>query len=321
MSQLSPEDKSSNSENEVNSESESGSFSELDQRFSSKVSRKRTKHRYSPYIIPLEYSPKYSPTLENITMAGPSDVQTTTTASPTDVLQTTMAGLSDVQTTTTAGPTDVLQTTTAGPSDVQTTTTAGPSEIISPRKRKDEESTKSKEAKKAKLTPADNPKEKDTIKILSEDHYEVQQFLETIPANALKDGLVALKSMNGGNCKQLILDIDKQKLTAVLPSGSLNIKPTFYMSEKNFIEMEQERFENNPYILKRLPADSDNSNNNTTIGIELLYKEKITGENLKEDTLAVAWLIHHLKTVQDRLPYNPPIMQPNYNSKKYVQNL
>jgi hypothetical protein len=38
--------------------------------------------------------------------------------------------------------------------------TAGPSEIISLRKRKDEESTKSKEAKKAKLTPADNPKEK-----------------------------------------------------------------------------------------------------------------------------------------------------------------
>jgi hypothetical protein len=160
MSQLSPEDKSSNSENEVNSESESGSFSELDQRFSSKVSRKRTKHRYSPYIIPLEYSPKYSPTLENITTAGPSDVQTTTTAGPTDVLQTTTAGPSDVQTTTTAGPSDVLQTTTAGPSDVQTTTTAGPSEIISPRKRKDEESTKSKEAKKAKLTPADNPKEK-----------------------------------------------------------------------------------------------------------------------------------------------------------------
>ncbi|PKY62860.1 hypothetical protein RhiirA4_490166, partial [Rhizophagus irregularis] len=28
-----------------------------------------------------------------------------------------------------------------------------------------------------------------------------------------------------------------------------------------------------------------------------------------------------LKTVQDRLPYNPPMMQPNYNSKKYVQNL
>ncbi|PKC52638.1 hypothetical protein RhiirA1_481048, partial [Rhizophagus irregularis] len=138
-----------------------------------------------------------------------------------------------------------------------------------------------------------------------------------IPANALKDGLVALKSMNGRNCKQLILDIDKQKLTAVLPSGSLNIKPTFYMSEKNFIEMEQERFENNPYILKRLPADSDNSNNNTTIGIELLYKEKITGENLKEDTLAVAWLIHHLKTVQDRLPYNPPIMQPNYNRMEF----
>ncbi|EXX56742.1 uncharacterized protein OCT59_015111 [Rhizophagus irregularis] len=121
--------------------------------------------------------------------------------------------------------------------------------------------------------------------------------------------------------RECILDIDKQKLTAVLPSGSLNIKPTFYMSEKNFIEMEQERFENNPYILKRLPANSDNSNNNTTIGIELLYKEKITGENLKEDTLAVVWLIHHLKTVQDRLPYNPPMMQPNYNSKKYVQNL
>ncbi|GBC19121.1 uncharacterized protein OCT59_015113 [Rhizophagus irregularis] len=246
MSQLSPEDKSSNSENEVNSESESGSFSELDQRFSSKVSRKRTKHRYFSYIIPLEYSPKYSPTLENITTAGPSDVQTTTTAGSTDVLQTTTAGPSDVQTTTTAGPsdvqttttagptdvlqttttgpsdvqttmtagpTDVLQTTMAGPSDVQTTTTAGPSEIISPRKRKDEESTKSKEAKKAKLTPADNPKEKDTIEILSEDHYEVQQFLEMIPANALKDGLVALKSMNGRNCKQLTLPRQKFRTT------------------------------------------------------------------------------------------------------------
>ncbi|CAB4417093.1 unnamed protein product [Rhizophagus irregularis] len=206
MSQLSPEDKSSNSENEINSESESGSFSELDQRFSSKVSQKRTKHRYSPYIILLEYSPKYSPTLENITTAGPSDVQTTTTAGLTDVLQTTTAGPSDVQTTTTAGPTDVLQTTMAGPSDVQTTTTAGPTDVL--------QTTTAGPSDVQTTTTAD------IIEILSEDHYEVQQFLETIPANALKDGLVALKSMNGGNCKQLILDIDKQKLTAVLPSGS-----------------------------------------------------------------------------------------------------
>ncbi|PKB93400.1 hypothetical protein RhiirA5_484115, partial [Rhizophagus irregularis] len=70
--------------------------------------------------------------------------------------------------------------------------------------KKGQESTKSKEAKKVKLTPADNPKEKDTIEILLEDHYEVQQFLEMIPANALKNGLVVLKN------------IDKQKLTAVL---------------------------------------------------------------------------------------------------------
>ncbi|RGB42307.1 hypothetical protein C1646_751205 [Rhizophagus diaphanus] len=176
MSQLLPEDKSSNSENEANLKIESGSFSELDQRFSFKISWKRTKHRYSPYIIPLEYSL----TLENITM----------------------------------------------------------------------------------------------------------QFLETIPINALKDGLVALKSMTGGNYKHIIIDIDKQKLTAVLLLGSLNIKLIFYMSEKNFIEMEQKRFEDNPYILRRLPAD-DNSNNNTTIGIELLYQEK-TGKNFKKDILAVA---------------------------------
>jgi hypothetical protein len=82
-----------------------------------------------------------------------------------------------------------------------------------------------------------------------EDHHEVQQFLENIPANTLKDGLVALKSMNGTNCKKIILNIDEQKLTAVLPSGSLDVKPTFYMSEENFIEMEQDRFKDNPYIL------------------------------------------------------------------------
>ncbi|RGB22186.1 hypothetical protein C1646_776495 [Rhizophagus diaphanus] len=83
--------------------------------------------------------------------------------------------------------------------------------------------------------------------------------------------------------------------------------------------MEQKRFEDNPYILQQLPAD-DNSNNNTTIGIELLYQEK-TSENLKKDTLAIAWLIYHLKTIQDRLPNNPPMMLPNYNSKKYIKNL
>jgi hypothetical protein len=137
----------------------------------------------------------------------------------------------------------------------------------------------------------------------------------------LKDGLVALKSMNGTNCKKIILNIDEQKLTAVFPSGSLDVKLTFYMFEENFIEMEQDRFKDNPYILQRLPAE-DNSNNNTTIGINLLYKEKIANdENLKEDILAVAWLIYHLKTVQDRLPINPSMMQPNYDNKKYIQNL
>jgi hypothetical protein len=130
-----------------------------------------------------------------------------------------------------------------------------------------------------------------------EDHHEVQQFLENIIANTLKDRLVALKSMNGTNCKKIILNIDEQKLTAILPSGSLDVKLTFYMSEENFIEMEQDRFKDNPYIFQRLPAE-DNSNNNTTIGINLLYKEKIANdENLKEDILAVVWLIYHLRTV------------------------
>ncbi|CAG8464983.1 17582_t:CDS:2 [Rhizophagus irregularis] len=46
--------------------------------------------------------------------------------------------------------------------------------------------------------------------LIGKDHLEVQQFLETIPANVLKDGLVALKSMNGSNCKKNILDIDEQ---------------------------------------------------------------------------------------------------------------
>ncbi|UZO04473.1 uncharacterized protein OCT59_024859 [Rhizophagus irregularis] len=146
-----------------------------------------------------------------------------------------IADLSDKQITITAGLTDILQT-----------TMASLFEIILLRKRKDKESTKSKEEKKVKLTPADNPKEKDTIEILLEDHYEVQQFLEMIPANALKNGLVVLK------------------------------------------KMKQKRFEDNPYIFQRLLADSDNSNNNTTIGIKLLYKEKITGENLKKDILVVA---------------------------------
>ncbi|GBC09534.1 hypothetical protein RclHR1_08960001 [Rhizophagus clarus] len=164
--------------------------------------------------------------------------------------------------------------------------------------------------------PIDN-----TIKILSEDHYEVQQFLENIPANTLKDRLVTLRSISGSNCKKIILNIDEQKLTAVLPSGLLDIKLTFYIAEQHFIEMEESRFLDNPHILWRLPAE-DNSNNNTTIGINLLYKEKAANDkNLKEDILAVAWLIYHLRIVQDRLPINPPMMQPNYDNKKYIQNL
>jgi hypothetical protein len=111
--------------------------------------------------------------------------------------------------------------------------------------------------------------------------------------------------MNSTNCKKIILNIDEQKLTAVLLSESLVVKPTFYMFEENFIEMEQDRFKDNPYIFQRLPVE-DNSNNNTIIGINLLYKEKIANdENLKEDILAVAWLIYHLRTVQDHLPINP----------------
>jgi hypothetical protein len=66
-----PEDKS-NSENETNSGSDSPS--ELDQRFSFKISRKRTKHRYSPYIIPLENSPSLEND-EQIATAGSSDEQ------------------------------------------------------------------------------------------------------------------------------------------------------------------------------------------------------------------------------------------------------
>lgn len=58
-----------------------------------------------------------------------------------------------------AGPSDV-QIMTAGLSNVLQTMMAGLSEIISLRKRKDEEPTKSKKAKKAKLISADNPKEK-----------------------------------------------------------------------------------------------------------------------------------------------------------------
>lgn len=126
--------------------------------------------------------------------------------------------------------------------------------------------------------------------------------------------------MIGSNCKKIILDIEEQKLTAVLPSGSLDVNPTFYMSDINFTEMEKDRFEGNPYAIQRLPVDS--SDNNSTIGIELLYKEKVaTDENLKDNVLAIAWLIHHLRSVQGRLPMDPPMMQPNYSNKKYVQNL
>ncbi|GBC00544.1 hypothetical protein RclHR1_38950001, partial [Rhizophagus clarus] len=140
-------------------------------------------------------------------------------------------------------------------------------------KKKDEKPIESKEAKKVKLISVENLKEKDTIKILSEDHYEVQQFLENIPTNTLKDGL-----------------------TAVLPPGSLDIKPTFYIVEQHFIETEKSRFLDNSYILWQLSAE-DNSNNNTTIGINLLYKEKAANnKNLKEDILAIAWLIYHLRT-------------------------
>src|SRR6266516_1654442 len=96
MSQLSPsfhpEDKS-NSENETNSESESDSFSEL---FSFKISQKRTKHRYSPYIIPLENSPSLEnneqiATADEQITAGPSDEQIT--AGPSDVQITTAGSL------------------------------------------------------------------------------------------------------------------------------------------------------------------------------------------------------------------------------------
>ncbi|GBC19617.2 hypothetical protein GLOIN_2v1769408 [Rhizophagus irregularis DAOM 181602=DAOM 197198] len=160
-----------------------------------------------------------------------------------------IADLSDKQITITAGLTDILQT-----------TMASLFEIILLRKRKDKESTKSKEEKKVKLTPADNPKEKDTIEILLEDHYEVQQFLEMIPANALKNGLVVLK------------------------------------------KMKQKRFEDNPYIFQRLLADSDNSNNNTTIGIKLLYKEKITG--MEFDGSKINGAIPFVRNIDDDNNFN-----------------
>ncbi|GBC00847.1 hypothetical protein RclHR1_39980001 [Rhizophagus clarus] len=94
--------------------------------------------------------------------------------------------------------------------------------------------------------------------------------------------------MSGSNCKKIILNIDEQKLTAVFLSGSLDIKLTFYMAELHFIETEESRFLDNPYILWRLPAE-DNNNNNTIIGINLLYKEKVANDkNLKEDILAIS---------------------------------
>ncbi|GBB84004.1 hypothetical protein RclHR1_10650004 [Rhizophagus clarus] len=93
--------------------------------------------------------------------------------------------------------------------------------------------------------------------------------------------------MSGSNYKKIILNIDEQKLTAVLLLVLLDIKLTFYIPEQCFIETEERRFLDNPYILQRLPAE-DNSNNNTTIEINLLYKEKAANdENLKEDILAV----------------------------------
>ncbi|GBB99721.1 hypothetical protein RclHR1_36040001 [Rhizophagus clarus] len=114
--------------------------------------------------------------------------------------------------------------------------------------------------------------------------------------------------MSGSNCKKIILNIDEQKLTAVLPSGSLNVKLTFYMPEQRFIETEESRFLDNPYILQRLPAE-DYSNNNTTIGINLLYKEKAANdENLKEDILAVV-LISLTKNIDD--DHNSRINFPN----------
>ncbi|CAG8710011.1 uncharacterized protein OCT59_008724 [Rhizophagus irregularis] len=247
-----------------------------------------------------------SPSLENYETAGPPDVQIAT-AGPSDI-QIATAGPSDVQIAM-AGPSDVqmsdVQIATAGPSDVQIAM-AG-----SLRKRMDEEPI-SKEAKKIKLI-------KDTIIILLEDHLEVQQFLETISANVLKNGLVALKSIYSSNCKKIVLDIDEQKLTAVLLSGSLYVKSTFYMGEESFIELETNRFRNNPYILQRLPTEV---NRNNTIGIDLLFKEKTTDdENIKKEILAVARLIYHLRTVQDRLPENRLMMKPDYNNKKYIQNL
>ena len=56
--------------------------------------------------------------------------------------------------------------------------------------------------------------------------------------------------MTGNECKKIILDIKDQKLTAVLPSGNLDIDPTFYMSNSKFAEFEQEKHNDNPYELK-----------------------------------------------------------------------
>ena len=147
----------------------------------------------------------------------------------------------------------------------------------------------------------------DTIDVFQDtDHPEVQNFLQSVPINVLKDGLASLKSMTGNECKKIILDIKDQKLTAVLPSGNLDIDPTFYMSNSKFAEFEQEKHNDNPYELKRqiegLPL-SDNVEN--TIGMKLSYREKKVTDDLKSDVKFVAQLIFKLKNMQDRLPTSP----------------
>src|SRR5437763_15163779 len=94
------------------------------------------------------------------------------------------------------------------------------------------------------------------------------------------------------------------------------------MSNSKFAEFEQEKHNDNPYELKwQIEGLSLSDNVENTIGIKLSYREKKVTDDLKSDVKFVAQLIFKLKNVQDRLPTSPPMMQPNYNSKQYVQNI
>ena len=86
-------------------------------------------------------------------------------------------------------------------------------------------------------------------------------------------------------------------MTGVFSSGSLDIYPTFFMSEDSFVEKEQQRYNSNPYRVARIVDDliPDES----LIGINLSLVLKKSQWILSEKMVFIARLIHDLYRSND----------------------